>query len=50
MTLSIEEKRSLSEYRLEKAKRLLDDARLLLEQNRFESSINRTESLHYAKI
>lgn len=42
MTLSKEEKESLSKYRLEKAKRLLEDARLLLEKERFESSINRS--------
>lgn len=47
MTLSIEEKRSLSKYRLEKAKKLLDDAKLLLEKKRFESSINRS---YYAAL
>ena len=47
MTLSREEKESLSRYRLEKAKRLLEDARLLLEKERFESSINRS---YYAAL
>lgn len=47
MTLGIEEKESLSRYRLEKAKRLLDDAKLLLENNRYESSINRS---YYAAL
>lgn len=47
MTLSIEEKKSLSRYRLEKAKRLLQDAGLLLEKKRFESSINRS---YYATL
>ena len=47
MTLSPEEKLSLSRYRLEKAKKLLEDARILLEQQRFESSINRS---YYAAL
>lgn len=47
MTLDLEEKKSLSKYRLEKAKRLLEDARLLLEKERFESSINRS---YYAAL
>jgi len=47
MTLSKEEKKSLSRYRIEKAKRLLEDARLLLEEGRFESSINRS---YYAAL
>jgi uncharacterized protein (UPF0332 family) len=42
MTLSIEEKKSLSRYRLEKAERLLDDSSLLLKEGRWESSINRS--------
>lgn len=42
MTLSQEEKQTLSKYRLEKARRLLDDSRLLFEQGRYESSINRS--------
>ena len=47
MTLSIEEKKSLSRYRLEKAERLLDDSRLLLKEGRWESSINRS---YYAAL
>lgn len=47
MTLSSEEKKSLSNYRLEKAKSLLDDAALLLEKDRFGSSINRS---YYAAL
>lgn len=42
MTLSKEEKRSLSLHRFEKAGRLLEDARLLLEMGRYESSVNRS--------
>jgi uncharacterized protein (UPF0332 family) len=42
MTLSLEEKKSLAKYRSEKAKRMLEDAKLLLEGKRFESSINRS--------
>jgi hypothetical protein len=34
MTLNREEKRALSQYRLDKGDRLLADARLLLEQGR----------------
>lgn len=51
MTLSPEEKKSLSRYRLEKAQRFLDDARLLLDEGRWESSINRSyyAALHAAK-
>ncbi len=47
MTLSREEKRALSRYRLEKADRLLADARLLLEQRRWESAVNRA---YYAAL
>lgn len=47
MTLSLEEKKSLSKYRSEKAKRMLEDAKLLLEGKRFESSINRS---YYAAL
>lgn len=47
MTLTGEEKKSLSKYRLEKAKRLLEDAKLLLEKERLESSINRS---YYAAL
>jgi uncharacterized protein (UPF0332 family) len=47
MTLNIEEKKTLSKYRLEKAERLLDDARLLLKESRWESSINRS---YYAAL
>lgn len=42
MTLSIEEKKALSKYRLEKADRLLKDAELLLKKSRWESSVNRS--------
>lgn len=42
MTLSIEEKKALSKYRLEKADRLLKDAELLLKESRWESSVNRS--------
>lgn len=47
MTLDAEEKKNLSKYRLEKAERLLDDARLLLKEARWESSINRS---YYAAL
>jgi uncharacterized protein len=47
MTLRQEEKDSLSRYRIEKAKKILEDARLLLEENRFESSVNRS---YYAAL
>lgn len=47
MTLSGEEKKALSTYRLEKAGRLLDDAQLLLKEERYESSINRS---YYAAL
>jgi uncharacterized protein (UPF0332 family) len=47
MTLSIEEKKSLSRYRLEKAERLLNDSILLLKEGRWESSINRS---YYAAL
>jgi uncharacterized protein (UPF0332 family) len=47
MTLSQEEKDSLSKYRIEKAKKILEDARLLLEERRFESSVNRS---YYAAL
>lgn len=42
MTLDVEEKKTLSKYRLEKAERLLNDARLLLKEARWESSVNRS--------
>lgn len=42
MTLSAEEKKTLSMYRFEKAERLLDDAKLLLKEARYESSVNRS--------
>jgi len=42
MTLNREEKKALSQYRLERAERLLEDARLLFEQGRWESAINRS--------
>lgn len=47
MTLNKEEKKALSRYRLEKAERLLDDARLLLKEGRWESSVNRS---YYAAL
>lgn len=47
MTLSAEEKKSLSRYRLEKAERLLEDASLLLKEGRWESSVNRS---YYAAL
>lgn len=47
MTLRQEEKDSLSKYRIEKAKKILEDARLLLEEKRFESSVNRS---YYAAL
>ncbi len=47
MTLNIEEKKSLSKYRLDKAERLLDDAKLLLNEGRWESSVNRS---YYAAL
>lgn len=47
MTLNIEEKKTLSRYRLEKAERLLDDAKLLLKESRWESSVNRS---YYAAL
>lgn len=47
MTLNLEEKEALSRYRLEKAERLLDDARLLLKEGRWESSVNRS---YYAAL
>ena len=42
MTLDTEEKKALSKYRLDKAEKLLDDAKLLLKEKRWESSINRS--------
>ncbi|PIV42239.1 MAG: hypothetical protein COY75_07795 [Nitrospirae bacterium CG_4_10_14_0_8_um_filter_41_23] len=42
MTLNMEEKKTLSKYRLDKAERLLEDAKLLLKEERWESSINRS--------
>ena len=47
MTLSSEEKKTLSTYRIEKAKRMLDDAGLLLKEGRWESSLNRS---YYAAL
>lgn len=38
----LEEKKALSKYRMEKAERLLEDARLLLKEGRWESSVNRS--------
>ncbi len=42
MTLTSEEKKEISKYRLEKAERFLQDAELLLKEKRFESSISRS--------
>ncbi len=42
MTLTSEEKKAISKYRLEKAERFLEDAELLLREKRLESSINRS--------
>jgi len=42
MTLSIEEKKALSKYRLEKAEKLIEDAEILLKESRWESSVNRS--------
>ncbi len=42
MTLNIKEKKTLSKYRFEKSKKLLDDAKLLLKEMRWESSVNRS--------
>jgi len=47
MTLNKEEKKTLSKYRLEKAERLLEDARLLFKESRWESSVNRS---YYADL
>ncbi len=42
MTLNIEDKIELSRYRIEKAKRLLQDASILFDSGSYESSINRS--------
>lgn len=42
MTLNAKEKKTLSKYRFEKSKKLLDDAGLLLKEKRCESSVNRS--------
>lgn len=47
MTLTPADKYTLAQYRLEKANRLLADARLLLEQHRWESAVNRS---YYAAL
>lgn len=47
MTLTADEKKALSKYRLDKALRLLDDAALLLREKRWESSVNRS---YYAAL
>ncbi|NWF76555.1 MAG: HEPN domain-containing protein [Nitrospirae bacterium] len=47
MTLNVEEKKSLSSYRLDRADRLLEDASLLLKEKRWESSVNRS---YYAAL
>lgn len=41
MTLKIEDKIELAKYRIEKAKRILDDARKLFELNSYDSAVNR---------
>jgi hypothetical protein len=41
MTLSLEEKIELSNYRMEKAKKILSDAELLFESGSYESAANR---------
>lgn len=41
MTLSIEDKVDLARYRIEKAKKLLNDAQSLLNTGSYESSVNR---------
>ncbi len=47
MTFIAEEKKTLAKYRLDKAERLLDDAKLLLKEGRWESSVNRS---YYAAL
>lgn len=42
MEISVQEKIALSKYRLEKADRLIEDAALLLQEKRWESSVNRS--------
>ncbi len=42
MPLSIKDKIELSRYRMEKAKKLLDDAGTLLKASSYESSVNRS--------
>jgi uncharacterized protein (UPF0332 family) len=42
MTLSKKEKKTLANYRIQKAHRFLEDAELLLKEKRWESSINRS--------
>ena len=47
MTQEGREKKALSTYRLDKAKRLLDDARLLFREGRWDSTVNRS---YYAAL
>ncbi len=47
MTLSREEKKTLSEYRMTKARKALDDGRFNLEHERFSVAVNR---LYYAVL
>ena len=47
MTLSADDKRSLSDLRFEKAQAALDDARANLEQDRLSTSVNRS---YYAAL
>ncbi|MEW6417064.1 MAG: HEPN domain-containing protein [Nitrospirota bacterium] len=42
MTLSVEDKIELSLYRIEKAKKILQDASILFNTNSYESSVNRS--------
>ena len=42
MTLSIKDKIDLSRYRIEKAKKLIEDASILLDASSYESAINRS--------
>jgi uncharacterized protein (UPF0332 family) len=42
MTLSMEDKIELARYRMEKAKKLQEDAKILLDASSYESSVNRS--------
>jgi len=41
MTLNTEDKQSLIKYRLEQARETIDDARLLIDNNKYRSAVNR---------